>query len=185
MLVSDKIIKGCIWGWLCLGGMVGQAQVADLQVIKTVNDTTPSEGQGITYTVEAKNLGPSQATGIQLLDLLPSGVTLVSAVPDQGGYTASNGVWDVGVLDSGKAKKRLLDVTVDVGTSGTAVEVRPAVSAPVEAGTLLGSVSSRERPERRVRLELAKKRLAGPVVVNPQLVGRALGSNRDSEQTYS
>ncbi|AGA29910.1 Calx-beta domain-containing protein [Singulisphaera acidiphila] len=41
-------------------------------------------GQNVTYIVTVRNLGPSQATGVTLIDLLPENVTLVSAQATRG-----------------------------------------------------------------------------------------------------
>ena len=57
---------------------------ADLALDKTVDDPTPSEGDTITYTVTLTNNGPDTATGVQVTDLLPAGVTYVSEFPHAG-----------------------------------------------------------------------------------------------------
>ena len=74
------------------------ATAADIQVRKSVSDPTPAVNSNVTFTITAKNLGPSAATGVQVRDLLPPGLSLVSATPSQGTYTAGTGVWVVGNL---------------------------------------------------------------------------------------
>ena len=54
-------------------------QQADLSVTKTVSDATPNVGDQITFTVTLTNQGPDTATGVQVTDLLPAGLTFVSA----------------------------------------------------------------------------------------------------------
>ena len=71
---------------------------ADLAVTKTVDKATPAVGDTVVFTVTVTNLGPSPTTGVELLDLLPSGYTFVSANPSQGTYTAASGQWAVGAL---------------------------------------------------------------------------------------
>jgi len=73
-------------------------QQADLAVEKTVSDETPNVGDPITYTITLTNNGPDTATNVTVHDLLPAGLTLVSADPSQGAYDASTGTWTVGTL---------------------------------------------------------------------------------------
>ena len=68
-------------------------QVADLALAKSVSDATPNVGDQITFTVTLTNHGPNTATGVQVADLLPAGVTFVSANPSQGTYTPATGLW--------------------------------------------------------------------------------------------
>jgi uncharacterized repeat protein (TIGR01451 family) len=71
---------------------------ADLRVAKTVSNTTPTVGDTITYTVTVTNGGPANATGVALTDLLPAGLTFISATPSQGTYNSTTGLWAVGAL---------------------------------------------------------------------------------------
>jgi uncharacterized repeat protein (TIGR01451 family) len=75
--------------------------VADLAVTKSVDDPTPNVGDTITFTVTLVNNGPSAATGVKVTDLLPAGLTFVSAAPSQGAYASGTGLWDVGALAGG------------------------------------------------------------------------------------
>ena len=54
---------------------IGVLPSADLAVTKTVDNSTPDVGFTIVYSIEVENLGPSDALGVQLQDLLPSEVT--------------------------------------------------------------------------------------------------------------
>jgi uncharacterized repeat protein (TIGR01451 family) len=73
-------------------------QQADLELMKTVNDSTPNVGETVTFTVTLTNNGPSAATNVQVTDQLPSGLTFVSATPSQGTYVSSTGLWTVGTV---------------------------------------------------------------------------------------
>ena len=73
-------------------------QQADLALAKSVNDTIPHVGDTIAYTVTLTNNGPDSATNVQVTDPLPAGVSFVSAMPSQGTYDPSTGLWSVGTV---------------------------------------------------------------------------------------
>jgi len=81
-------------------------QQADLSLAKTVDNPTPNVGGTITFTITLTNAGPAGATGVKVTDLLPAGLTFVSATPSQGTYSALTGVWIVGTV--GAATSRTL-----------------------------------------------------------------------------
>lgn len=57
---------------------------ADLEVIKTTDATSVSGGGEVTFTLHITNHGPSPVRNVQLLDLLPGGLTLVRVQTSQG-----------------------------------------------------------------------------------------------------
>ncbi len=65
------------------------AASADLQLSKTGTPDPVPAGAELTYTIVAKNNGPSTATDVVVTDTLPAGVELVSPTPTQGGCTGS------------------------------------------------------------------------------------------------
>jgi uncharacterized repeat protein (TIGR01451 family) len=71
---------------------------ADLALIKTVSNPTPNVGDTITFNVILVDSGPFPATNVTVTDVLPSGLTFVSAAPTQGSYNSGTGVWTVGNL---------------------------------------------------------------------------------------
>ncbi|MFN0111172.1 MAG: Calx-beta domain-containing protein [Blastocatellia bacterium] len=92
-----------------------QLPSADLSLTKTVNDTTPSVGQNVIFTLTLNNAGPNVANGVTVTDLLPAGLSYVS---DNGGgaYNSGTGVWTVGTIAS--AASASLQITATVATSG-------------------------------------------------------------------
>lgn len=90
----------------------------DLRVTKSVNEALPLEGDSIVYTIRTLNLGPANTSGVQVTDLLPSGVTYVSHTVNQGTYTSGTGLWDIGNLNSGNGALLQITATVDSGTTG-------------------------------------------------------------------
>ncbi|MGI9290814.1 MAG: choice-of-anchor Q domain-containing protein [Gammaproteobacteria bacterium] len=93
----------------------------DIAVTKGVDDATPMEGDTIVYTIGVTNNGPSTASSLQIMDLLPTGVTFVSATPDQGIYDDSNGNWFIGTLNATAVTSMTITATVDAGTGGTTI----------------------------------------------------------------
>ena len=55
-------------------------------------------GDTITYTVTLTDNGPNTATNAQVTDLLPTGLSFVSATPSQGTYNSTTGLWSVGTV---------------------------------------------------------------------------------------
>ena len=102
-------------------GSVSVVIKTDLAVTKSVDAATPSERDRINYTVQVGNKSTATATGVQLTDALPAGVTLVSAVPSQGSFTQGSGLWSVGSLAPTTTATLTLEVSVDAGTAGTTI----------------------------------------------------------------
>lgn len=94
---------------------------ADLSVSKVVNQPTPNEGDTIVYTVAVTNNGPSNATGVQLADLLPPGVTYASSGVSQGVYSNLTGLWNIGNLSNSLSATLLITATVNNGTAGQTI----------------------------------------------------------------
>src|SRR5262249_3099868 len=94
---------------------------ADVGLLKSVDNPTPSVGNLVTFTVTATNFGPGNATGVVVTDLLPAGLALQSAGPSQGAYDQATGVWTVG--DIANAASATLTLAAQVTAS------RPLVNA--------------------------------------------------------
>jgi uncharacterized repeat protein (TIGR01451 family) len=87
--------------------------VADIAIAKTVDNASPGLGTNVVFTVTATNNGPSNATGVQVSDLLPTGLAFVSATPSQGSYTSGTGLWTVGSLANGASATLAVTATVN------------------------------------------------------------------------
>lgn len=101
-------------GWklnITLANPVGSSSDLAAGMLASASQVLP--GSNLTFTVTVTNYGPSIATNVQVLDSLPIGATLVSAVPDTG--TVLNGAgtvtWTVGTLAMGMGSKLLVTVT--------------------------------------------------------------------------
>uniref|UniRef100_UPI0005945613 DUF11 domain-containing protein n=1 Tax=Gorillibacterium massiliense TaxID=1280390 RepID=UPI0005945613 len=87
-------------------------QQADLSITNTVSSATPNVGDTITFTVTVTNNGPDLATAVEVTDLLPAGLTLVSAAPSQGTYISATGAWTVGTVTTASPASLTLRATV-------------------------------------------------------------------------
>ena len=116
------------------------AVAADIGLTKTVSDATPAVGSNVTFTVTAHNAGPNATTALQVTDLLPAGLTFVSANPSQGTYTSGTGVWDVGVLANGASATLQITAAVNGTTTVTNTATRSS-SSPVDPDPLNDSAS--------------------------------------------
>lgn len=86
---------------------------ADIGVLKTVDNALPNVGSQVTYLLTVTNHGPSDATGVEITDHLPAGVSFVSAAPSQGSYDSASGVWMIGALANGASVTLAITVQVD------------------------------------------------------------------------
>jgi uncharacterized repeat protein (TIGR01451 family) len=104
-------------------------QSADLAVRMTVDDPTPVEGDAVTFTVRVSNDGPDGATGVEISDLLPAGLTYSGFTATQGTYDDVTGVWSAGTVAVSGSATLSIDVTVDAGTGGWTISNLAAVTA--------------------------------------------------------
>lgn len=94
--LGDKLVAIAIDEYGNTSEFGATAIIADLSVNKTVNNTNPTVGSEVTFTITASNIGPDPASGVIVNDILPNGYTLVSATPSIGTWIAPN--WNIGNL---------------------------------------------------------------------------------------
>eukprot|EP00388_Colpodella_angusta_P001430 GDKJ01004577.1.p1 GENE.GDKJ01004577.1~~GDKJ01004577.1.p1 ORF type:complete len:2063 (+),score=134.68 GDKJ01004577.1:1736-7924(+) len=87
------------------------AALPDLSVSTSVSNQSPAVGTDITYTVKITNINPDKATGVELTDVLPQGVTFKSLnVNGVGSATTSTTsgitsvIWNVGEVAGSTAE---------------------------------------------------------------------------------
>jgi uncharacterized repeat protein (TIGR01451 family) len=102
------------------GGDEPERIVTDLAIDKSDNVNQVGPGSNIVYTLQVTNNGPSNSTGVVVVDGLPSSVSFVTAT-NGGVYDADSHTvrWVLGSLAVGASTS--VNVTVEVGepTSGT------------------------------------------------------------------
>jgi uncharacterized repeat protein (TIGR01451 family)/fimbrial isopeptide formation D2 family protein len=88
--------------------------LADLVIVKTVNDPTPLLNQQVVFTLVASNDGPGDASGVVVTDLLPPGLTFVSDIAaSPTTYSPATGVWTIGQLAVGASTTLTITALVD------------------------------------------------------------------------
>ncbi len=53
-------------------------QIADVSLVKTVDDPSPNVGDTVTFTMTVSNAGPSDASGVSVNDVIPDGYSYVA-----------------------------------------------------------------------------------------------------------
>ncbi len=107
---------------------------ADLSLASYVDLDTPNEGDDVNFTFSVTNQGPDAATGVVVVDSLPTGLTYVSHTPPTESYVKGEDgawLWDVGNVESQTPRVLFVRTRVEVGTTGQllrhAAEVRPGL----------------------------------------------------------
>ncbi len=89
-----------------------ETPVADIQVTKMVNNTNPSIGENIVFTITAENVGTLAATSVEISDILPTGYEFQSFLTSTGNYNNTVGVWSIPSVASGTSET--LEIMVEV-----------------------------------------------------------------------
>ena len=102
------------WGWGYTSASTNLSLVfgcADLSVVKTVSNSTPTFGSQVTFTVTVKNNGTANSINTRVSDILPNGYSYVS---DNGGgtYNSASGLWNIGTLNNSVTVSLQITATV-------------------------------------------------------------------------
>lgn len=104
---------------------VNAVKIADLSVIKLINNSNPNYNDLIKWTIIVSNNGPNMATGVIVDDLLPKSVEYISSYLSKGFYNPVNGIWDVGNLNAGeKLQLNIVSKIVKTGDITNVVNVK-------------------------------------------------------------
>ena len=86
--------------------------IADLEIIKIVNNATPNYGDEITYTITVRNNGPDNSTNVKVSEVLADNFKFISANASKGYYNLTNGIWVVGNLTNNETAKLVITVKI-------------------------------------------------------------------------
>ena len=103
-------------------------QVTDLTLDNIVSNTTPLVGDDVTFALTLTNEGgTAEATGVAVLDLLPSGLTYLNHTASVGSYEPVTGLWDIAALaQNGVAT---LNISANVTSTGAIMSTAEIVAA--------------------------------------------------------
>lgn len=102
--------------------------VSDLILRKSVDILSPLVGEDVIFNISISNNGPSDVTGVQVMDLLPSGYTYVSNSRTAGVYTPATGIWELnGVIPNGTTET--LNIVATVNPAGDYFNVTEVFSS--------------------------------------------------------
>ena len=95
--------------------------IVDLELNKTIDNATPNVGSNVVFTITVNNNGPSDATGVEVTDIIPTGYTYVSSNASTGTINSldpsgTGVVWSVGNVST--SQNEILEITVSVNASG-------------------------------------------------------------------
>ncbi|MFC5271051.1 ice-binding family protein [Adhaeribacter terreus] len=86
---------------------------SDISVTKTKTPGPYAVGSQITYTIVVKNLGPNNETNLLVSDLLPPGLTFISATTtNHTPYSQTTGFWSVDELNNGDSDTLTIVATI-------------------------------------------------------------------------
>ena len=124
-------------------------QEADLAIVKSGSPDPVDAGKPLTYTLTATNNGPSDDTGVTVVDTLPAGVTYASSTSTQGSTSDAGATVtaNLGNLASGATATITIVVNVASTTTGTITNTatisgnQPDPNLANNTGTCLTDVS--------------------------------------------
>ena len=96
---------------------VDPVPVSDISLVKTVNDLNPTTGETVTFSLTIHNDGPSDATGIDVTDIVPDGYGAIAAISNGGSVTGNTITWNNLAVVNGA--DLVLTFTAEVLTTGT------------------------------------------------------------------
>ena len=106
-----------------------QVVSVDVGIGKTAAPATPAENGRVVYTITLTNQGPDAATGVEVTDILPSGLDYLSHAAGQGSYDNGTGLWSAGDLDALQTAVLTLVAVVQTNTSGISITNTASVTA--------------------------------------------------------
>jgi uncharacterized repeat protein (TIGR01451 family) len=130
------------------------AAAPDIALQMNVDTVVPTPGQTVQFTVVARNVGTTVATGVQVTDKLgpelqiPAGM---AAFPSTGTFDPSTGIWSIGGLDPGAAATLVVPAVV------TAASQPPCSVNAAQASVAGDEVATNDRAVAAVKRSLADR----------------------------
>lgn len=83
----------------------------DIIIKKRASTASILEGDTLTYTITVESLGVDPVTNLVVTDNLPTGLSLLSATPSVGNWSAPN--WNIGTVKAGELVRLDLEISAD------------------------------------------------------------------------
>jgi uncharacterized repeat protein (TIGR01451 family) len=146
--------------------------VADLSLTKTDSPDPIVAGQVLTYTLTARNAGPSNATNATVTDTLPAGVTFQSATPSQGAACTRPSATVVRCNLGGLASGSQATITIKVKpqNAGTITNSASVAAAETDPSTQNNAASATTTVNPGADLALTKTDSPDPAHVGQDLI---------------
>lgn len=111
----------------------------DIELTKTVNTSTASVGDQVTYTITVTNYGPADATGITVVDELPTELSLDSFSASKGAYSTGSSTWAIGNLSENETVTLTINATVNSITSSITNFAQVMTASPTDLDSTPGN----------------------------------------------
>ncbi len=98
---------------------LGTNQLSDLSLNMTISNNSPANGETVTYTITVYNGGNTDASGVTIADILPSGVSFTGYTSSSGTYSEISGIWDIGPVSNGTSESLYLTVRINTSDAVT------------------------------------------------------------------
>ena len=142
---------------------------ADLSLTMAATPDPVSAGQLVTYTIALTNRGNSDAQAVSVSDILPAGLTLMSATPSFGSWSAPN--WTLGTLANGHSETLVILAKVNPSMpDGTTITNSAALtSTTFDQDVTNNSATTTIQTEATADLKITNSSLPEPVVAGQNL----------------
>jgi len=159
----------------------------DIVITKTANTSTVIAGSGVgnlTYTITARNAGPSNSSGLTVKDVgifaataLP-GMSVVSATPSASTtFDLSSGIWTIGNLASGATETLVVTLTVGAAaTNGLVINNTASLNTINETDRILTNNSQTVAVNVSRNVNIAVTKVAAPASPIAVIAGSGVGN---------
>lgn len=143
----------------------------DLRIAKSDSPDPVIAGNQLTYTIIVNNDGPSTASGVTVTDVLPAGVTFVSASTTAGTVANAAGTvtGTIGTLASGGSATITIIASVDPATRGTITNTATVTGAETDTNNANNSATTTTTANGSVDVSIVKADSADPSIVGNTL----------------
>ncbi|MEM5565752.1 gliding motility-associated C-terminal domain-containing protein [Psychroserpens sp. AS72] len=102
----------------------------DIEIIKNVSPQEATIGDQVTFQIIATNLGTTEATEIEILDVFPSGMNFISASVSAGLFDNTSLIWTIDALSSNQSETLTIVAQITSSTELLNVALLNSVNEP-------------------------------------------------------